>query len=89
MPKDYNGWANRSTWLVALWLDNDPYTYGEARTLALATDNPHDAGDAVKCFVEGMQEEMVKPAFGLFTDLVTQAMCEVDWLKIGKHYREE
>ena len=89
MPNAHNGWANRSTWLVALWLDNDPYTYEEARTLALATNNPHDAGRAVKDFVEEMQEEVVKPAFGLFTDLLAQAMCEVDWAEIGKHYREE
>ena len=23
----YNGWANRDTWLVALWLDNDQRNY--------------------------------------------------------------
>jgi len=23
----YNGWTNRETWLVSLWLNNDPGSY--------------------------------------------------------------
>ena len=23
----YNGWSNRETWLVSLWLNNDPASY--------------------------------------------------------------
>lgn len=26
--KSYNGWKNRETWNVALWLNNDPSYYG-------------------------------------------------------------
>ena len=27
MEKNYNGFTNRDTWLVALWLNNDEYNY--------------------------------------------------------------
>jgi hypothetical protein len=46
--EDYNGWTNRDTWLVALWLDNDRNNYervvrvvngvGRAKKLADYTD---------------------------------------------------
>jgi hypothetical protein len=28
----YNGWSNRETWLVSLWLNNDPASYDLLQT---------------------------------------------------------
>jgi hypothetical protein len=33
-PKTYNGWTNYETWNVALWMDNEPGTYEDAREKA-------------------------------------------------------
>jgi hypothetical protein len=32
---DYNGWSNRATWNVALWLSNDPLYYEKIRGLEI------------------------------------------------------
>jgi len=44
---DYNGWTNRDTWLVVLWLTNDEPLCNQVRLLM----NNEEAGEAAQKLV--------------------------------------
>lgn len=72
----YNGWSNRATWNVALWLNNEEGLYHETLRLLRYSD----AEDRLKEFCEE-----------LWTDRTPDgdALSEVDWVEIVESYDEE
>ena len=91
----YNGWTNRSTWVVASWLTNDETLNKELRRIAL---HPHacpndpvlglqlyvhdlllDGGPVYTC---NLNDGSYNPASGMIIDLVTQELRNVDWQAI-------
>lgn len=96
--REYNGWTNYETWLVNLWMDNEEGSqaffieraeeiYGEA------AEKPHftRAEVAAQRFADWLKEwhednrpEM--PTCGVFYDLLSGALSEVNWDEIAKHY---
>jgi hypothetical protein len=79
---EYNGWTNYETWLVKLWLDNEPSTYELQRELTNAHRQPSKIADALKDYIE--ENSPVSEA-GLYTDLLNSALSEVDWYSIAEH----
>ena len=43
--EDYNGWCNRDTWLVMLWLNNDYENYQRITRIINNTNNLEDLSD--------------------------------------------
>ena len=94
--RDYNGWANKETWLANLWITEgalgDPMGVGEqARYYA---ENGEDAaptrmGEWLKEQTEEMLDEANLRTSGLAADLLGTALSRVDWRTIGKHYTDE
>ena len=90
----YNGWTNRETWLVNLWLSNEEASYFELRERVAerkASDMETDdriLGEIVEEYVEEMLFGDKSPA-GLATDLLRGALSDVDWEEIGRAFAEE
>lgn len=76
----YNGWTNKETWLVNLWIGD-----------SLATD----AGSSMEideAWVRELAHDMLEGSvsdFGLASDLLEMALANVNWYEIANHYKED
>lgn len=93
--RNYNGWANKETWLANLWITEgalgDPMGVEEqARYFA---ENGEDAAPTRmgEWLFEQVQEvcDGYPTGDGLAADLLGTALSRVDWYTIGKHYTDE
>ena len=56
----YNGWANRETWNVALWIGNDEFLYNTAKACVEFCDNTETPySKFVRCMMEGQIGRML------------------------------
>lgn len=87
----YNGWTNRETWLVNLWITNDEATYDTVRDIVRMANSDKAESlpcDALESFVDEMQEDLdMKPS--MFSDLITAALARVNWREIAESLGEE
>ena len=77
----YNGWSNRATWLVNLWLDND----GFFKDFSSGSNDAYQVGQ----IIHGQAEEMQPEVTGLWADAMGAFLRNVNWEEIGAHYIEE
>jgi hypothetical protein len=94
----YNGWTNYETWLVNLWMDNEQGSqeffreqareiYDEAEAKPYLTRDwvaIHRFADYLKEHHEENRPEM--PTCGVYYDLLSGALSEVNWDEIARHY---
>ena len=86
-PEDtsYNGWTNYETWNVKLWMDNEQYN--QERWLEAAKN-----ADSKRVLADQMQdeyEEAMPETTGVWADLLSAALGEVNWFEIAEHLIEE
>lgn len=81
---EYNGWANRSTWLVNLWIDNEETTYSHRMRLLADREAPVTVGWA-QAVGSWLLTETV--AAGAITDGCD--LSEVDWQEIADHWESD
>lgn len=73
----YNGWTNRETWLVNLWLTNDEATYNDVRE-GLTELNGFEAQEWLEGYVDDMHDNVT----GMIADLLNTALSRVNWPEI-------
>ena len=77
----YNGWTNRETWLVSLWLNNDQDSYELLNNvLGLSTSSTRKA-EKLQDLVEDQMYDLELKA-SLWSDLLSTALAKVDWLEV-------
>ena len=78
--ESYNGWSNRATWLVNLWLlsDIDWDEFPEDMK------TPEGLEDFCRECCEG-----AIPHLGLCADLFGFAWAHINWYELSEHYKEE
>jgi hypothetical protein len=89
----YNGWTNKATWLVPLWIDN----VSELGFLGFyPEDIVEDSREEWICSAASKLEdhfndyvaEQISEA-GLIYDLLRIATHEINWYEIAEHYAEQ
>lgn len=86
----YNGWSNYETWAVNLWLTNDEGSYHWlteiVRKAASGEVKDYAAAEMLKEWVEGNAPDL---GASVYSDLLTSALGEVDWLEIVENNKDD
>ena len=92
--KDYNGYTNNETWVVALWIDNDQGSQEYWESVAaeiVSEDSPAYIADEnqQKCTLaerlKQEHEDALPELNGFAADLLNAGFSEVDWYDIAEN----
>jgi hypothetical protein len=93
---DYNGWSNKATWLVNVWMNNDYNLYIHYLTrLNNVWENTPDYNERDYAITEEFKEivqEVISDEHrenGLAYDLLQYSFNSVNWSELIKHYINE
>lgn len=96
----YNGWTNYETWAVRLWIDGEEPSYrywcgraqeiyDEAEADKYFTKEENAINDLADSLKEEHEESMPVPESGVYADLLSAALGEVNWHEIAESMIEE
>jgi hypothetical protein len=82
----YNGWSNRETWLVNLWLVNEESYYYEMQRILSAYTSLSDQASALCEFMQGEHEGL--EVTGVWSDIIGNTLWRANWQEIAENNRE-
>ncbi len=77
----YNGWVNRETWLISLWLNNDEYNYQLLSEILELNVSSSIKAERLQELVEDQMYDLELGA-NLFSDLLSTSLSKVDWFEV-------
>lgn len=83
----YNGWTNRETWLVNLWIMNDEGYYRQYLDIIATYGGEYEQAEALKEWMQLEHEEL--EITNLWSDVVAHTLGQVNWLEIVHDNNEE
>ena len=84
VTREYNGWCNRETWIVNLWLTNDECYYEELQAIIKNFDSDEQA-EELERYVHWIID--VDKA-SMTTDLLSTSLGRVNWHEIARANQE-
>jgi hypothetical protein len=75
---DYNGWTNKETWLVNVWLGD--------YLAECAEDGQIVNADFIREMVEELAAEVDAGQAGLIADFIGTCLGEVSYFELAQHY---
>jgi hypothetical protein len=82
----YNGWSNRETWVVNLWLTNEECFYYELCSIIKNFDEAYEQAEELEGYVHFILE--ASGQYGLESDLRSASLGRVNWHEIVENNQE-
>lgn len=80
----YNGWSNRETWTVNLWLTNDECYYEELCSIIKNFDTTREQAEELEQYVHWIIDI---DDSSMTSDLLTATLAKVNWCEIAENNR--
>jgi hypothetical protein len=77
----YNGWTNRETWLVSLWINNDQTSQAVLLEALGRDESDFKKAEWLKSEIEEEMYDLPLEA-SLWCDLLGTALARVDWREV-------
>jgi hypothetical protein len=83
----YNGFSNRETWLISLWLNNDQGNYELLSSVLRLNTTGFRKAEKLEALVSNQMYDLELEA-SLWCDLLGTALTRVDWREVIKSNQE-